>query len=208
MREGDLLVVPVGARLPKVCLKCGARHDITRRKASFTIGTAAKAAGTASGVGGAVLAQALRGLDRTFAVLAFTGVAGMLGVIAWLAQRGAAKVELALPLCASCDAAWTEGEMLRTRFAWALGVSFALLAAGYALYSTPTLGVGGALFVLALVMAIGARLPKRFVSATVAKAEAVSLKVEGAIADDVVARARRRAERRDAQRDEGPDEET
>ncbi len=207
-REGELLVVPTGVTLPKVCLKCGGRHDIVRRKAPYTVGTAGRASAGVGGVIGVVFAQTMRGVDRVVAVLVFTVLIATASAVAWVMQRSATKVELALPLCASCDAAWTEGERQRTGILWGLGGSFVALAAGYALASTVLMAVGGLAFAIAIVVALVLQLPKRFVPALAVKPEAVRLKVAPAIADAVVERARRRAERRAAKDAEPAGEET
>lgn len=206
-RRGDLLVVPSGARLPKVCLKCGARKDVVRREGKYTIGGLGQSGGIVGGAVAAAMGPMLRGMERPTAVAVFGAVIVVLGGGAWLLETNARKHVIALPLCKTCDAAWAEGETLRTRFVAALLASFALLAAGYAFFSTPLLVVGGLLFVLALAMTAAARLPARFVASAGVGAAEVTLRIDPGIADDLVARAKKRAEREAAKSDEA-DEET
>lgn len=194
-RSGELLVVPVDARLPKVCLKCGARKEITRRPHTYAVGSGGQAAGSAGAIGGVVLAQALRSVERWIAVSVFAAVVAGAAIAGWLMHRAAQKVELALPLCATCDAAWTEAESTRNKALIALGAAFATLAVGWGLASGPVLVAGGVLFVVPLVALWAAAPIKRLVRAMAVTKDTVSLAVDGPIADEIVRRAARRAER-------------
>jgi hypothetical protein len=209
-RDGPLLLVPVDARLPKVCLKCGSRHDVVRREHAYPVGTASSsAAGAGSGVVGVVIAQAVRDLDRVVAVAIMSVLVATGLAIAFLVSRGQQKVTIAVPLCTTCDENWTQGETIRTRFLFGLFGSLAILGLGFALDSAAILTSGGLLMVGVFVVALIARIPQRFVHFAKATPEAVTLRVEPAIADDVVSRAAKRAAREAAKNEPADaDEET
>lgn len=198
-------MVPIGTRLPKVCLRCGGRRDMTHRTGRYTLGGLGQSGGAVGGAAGAALAPLLRSLDRTLAVGVFATILVVVGGLAWIADQSARKLELELPLCRTCDAAWEEGLSIRKWVLAGMTGSVALLAAGYAMETTALLYAGGVAFGLVILGALAARLPARFVAATTVKPDSVSLKVRPDVADDVVARATRRAERRAAKDAEAED---
>lgn len=194
-RRGDSLVVPAGTRLPKICLKCGAKKNVVRRERPYTIGGLGQSGGVAGGLVAAAMGPVIRTLDAVTAVGVVTGVAAVLGTGAWLWERSLPKHQLGLPLCETCNAAWTEGEATRTRWLVVLFAAFALGGVGYALSSVPLMFVGGLAVVLAIGLIAAARLPTLFVSSTTVTPTEVHLRVAPEIADVVVARAAKRAER-------------
>lgn len=78
-REGDVLVVPFGATIPDVCLRCGAVDDLVKRRASF---------------------QWTPAWARVLLVLC-----ALPGLVAFLVTTKRAALDV--PLCAPCDARWT-----------------------------------------------------------------------------------------------------
>jgi hypothetical protein len=130
--DGDLLVVSHGARLPDVCVRCGARDDIVRR-----------------------LEVMHHARPWTWLLLCL----GVLGVVAFsLLQRSAGVV---LPICIVCDARWRRIVRLRNWATLAM-LPISLLAFGAfaaeARGVLPAGGGGGALAVLFALVAAWAAL--------------------------------------------------
>lgn len=199
-QQGDLLVVPVGCRLPKLCLKCGTTEGVARRPKTYTVGTASSAAGGIGGVLGASLARSMRDEEPILLVAVVTVIIALVGAGAWLVQRAAKKVELEVPLCDACLSRAAEGELLRTRLLIGLGASFVVLGAGWALSSTPVLVGGGLLFAVALVATFAAKLPSYFLVTPAITEKAVSFKLEPGLAERVLERiARREAKKQKAE---------
>src|SRR5690606_867928 len=85
--EGDLLVVHESARIPKVCVKCGATKDVTRHEIAFAVGHAASGAGLAGGAIGAAVASTLRNAFRDEPASMALVLAVLLGaviLVAWI----------------------------------------------------------------------------------------------------------------------------
>lgn len=199
-QQGDLLVVPVGCRLPKLCLKCGTTDGVERRPKTYSVGTAGGAVGGIGGVLGASLARSMRDEEPIVLVGVVTVIIALVAAGAWLIQRAAKKVELEVPLCDACLARTAEGELLRTRLLVGLGASFVVLGAGWAMSSTPILVGGGLLFVVALVATFAAKLPSYFLAAPAITEKAVSFKLEPGLAERVLERiARREAKKKKAE---------
>jgi hypothetical protein len=121
--EGELVVVPPDGVLPPICVRCGARHDLTSTPSTFLQGTSGSAGGAIGGAIGAGIAA----MGRQAAVLYLLGVVVIVVVIALLVreQASAPKVTLDLPLCGTC-----ERELAAVRLTWrGLGGAILILLA-------------------------------------------------------------------------------
>ncbi|MBX3186134.1 MAG: hypothetical protein KF819_03925 [Labilithrix sp.] len=123
---GDVLVVGKGARLPPVCLKCGARDGVSHRHTKFS----------------------WTPVWARLSVLLCT----LLGLIAILVTTK--KGELGVPLCVSCNARWTAGRnaviggvvmfvggILLLRVGDDPTIGFGVLGVGFVAFLALTLGV-------------------------------------------------------------------
>lgn len=168
--DRDELLVAPEARLPLTCLKCGARNQpkgkVTRRKE--TLLQADTRSGIVSGLGGAMVAQAMRSFPDSAAAI-LVGATLVLAPLVWLLHHKTPRQVVELPLCTSCNARWSQGVMFRRAF---VGAMVLLLAVGAVavlgeLLPVKTVAVvGGVAFVLVLLAAVSAKLPARFVTAT------------------------------------------
>ena len=121
--EGELVVVPPDGRLPPICVRCGARHDLTATSSTFVHGTSGSAGGA---IGGAIGASTVA-MGKQATALYLVGAVVILVVIALLVreQANAPKVTLDVPLCATC-----ERDLAAVRRTWrALGVVILVLVA-------------------------------------------------------------------------------
>jgi hypothetical protein len=162
MGAGPTWVVDADRKIPPVCLKCGTTEGISRRQERFTVSPAARGVGVTGGAAGAVVANATRhDSDLLLPLIAVIGA--VLGIVVWILNTTAKRVELALPLCAACSDRWKTGVVIRRWLLFALGVAAVCLIGGLASHSVP-MGVAGgvALFVM-IAVAIAAKLPARFV---------------------------------------------
>jgi hypothetical protein len=99
--EGELVVVPPDGRLPPICVRCGARHDLTTTPSTFAHTTTSSAGGA---IGGAIGAGTVA-MGRQATVLYLVGAVVIVVVIAFLVRESAnaPKVTLDLPLCGRCE---------------------------------------------------------------------------------------------------------
>ncbi len=169
VERGEVLVAP-NARLPLTCFKCGARNvpkgKVTRRKE--TLLQTDTRSGIVSGLGGAMVAQAMRSFPESAAMI-LLGATLVLAPVVWVLHHKTPRQAVELPLCASCNARWSQGIFLRRAFLGALLLGLALGAACVLgeLVPVKTVAVGGGVaFVLVLLGAVSAKLPARFVTAT------------------------------------------
>ena len=121
--EGDLLVVPPNAPLPKICLRCGTKKALTYQPITFAVQSSATTGGAVGGAVGATLA-ALGRQNTIFYLIGGVVVLGVIGLVIHQAQR-ADKVEVDGPFCATC-----EDELRAIRVQWRAmgGVILALVA--------------------------------------------------------------------------------
>jgi hypothetical protein len=112
--QGALLHAPVGSRLPKVCLRCGASREVRRRAETFVVGT-----GQAVPIGGSVLgvtvAMSIRAAfpDRPMLqALAILVISAVVIPLALLWNRSLARVSIAVPLCPPCEEAAERAQQL------------------------------------------------------------------------------------------------
>ncbi len=194
--ERDELLVAPGARLPLTCLKCGARNQpkgkVTRR--TEMVLQADTRTGIVSGLGGAVVAQAMRSFPESAAAI-LVGATLLLAPVVWMFHRKTPRQVVELPLCNSCNARWSQGVLLRRAFTatMVLGLAAGAVAVLGELVPTKTVAVvGGAAFVLVLLSAVVAKLPARFVTATRIGPQGAWLK--GAHPDALTRLARARAD--------------
>ncbi|MBN8614487.1 MAG: hypothetical protein J0L92_28060 [Deltaproteobacteria bacterium] len=191
-----MLCARTDGTIPKVCLLCGATKDVVRRTQEYPIGASYGAgAGAGGGVVGALVAQSLRGIDRMLAAMVITGIVVVVAIGAWMAHRATPRVAMALPLCTRCDARWAEGEQRRTWFVLALGVFLLLTVVGIALDAMWLLGAGLALVLGLVLFARATDQAKRFVQVGFVQKDEIGLRLSKEIAEMIVERARRRAEK-------------
>lgn len=127
------------------------------------------------------------------------------GIGAWIVHERTPKVTLRLPLCGPCDARLEEG--LRWRNALLAGVGAFVLVGGWGIVadSNALLLTAVGIFVATLILAFAAKIPARMVQAAYAKEREVALKLDAAVAEDVVARAERARARREQEASEADD---
>lgn len=115
-----LFVVDCERTIPRVCLKCASTKDVVRREARGP--TYGAAVGAAVGVVsvGVVSATPLSTATLVGAVLGS-------GLIAWVVHLATARVHLRLPLCESCNAAWSAGVRYRVGILAGWGILVAIL---------------------------------------------------------------------------------
>ncbi len=121
--DGDLLVVPPNVSVPKICLRCGTKKELTFQPVTFAEQTNAMAGGAVGGAFGATLVA----LGRQNQVLYLVGGAVGLVVIGLMVRQAqnAPKVEVDVPLCGACDA---ELRTIRTRWRTMGGLMLGLVA--------------------------------------------------------------------------------
>jgi hypothetical protein len=168
--ERDEVLVAPDARLPLTCLKCGARNHpkgkVTRRRE--TLLQADTRSGIVSGLGGALVAQAMRSFPQSAGMI-LLGATVVLAPVVWFLHHKTPRQVVELPLCTSCDARWSQGVIFRRAFvgAMVLGLAAGVAAVLGELLPMKTVAVGGGVaFVLVLLAAVTAKLPARFVTAT------------------------------------------
>lgn len=157
-------VVDLEKKIPPVCLKCAARDHVERRESRLAVGTGGQAVGALGGIVGAMIANVARNDPSLFLplVLGALVLVAMIGLIAHYRTR---RIDLALPLCSSCRAAWDDGERYRTGLLVGIALSVGLLIFGKWAEMSTAMIAGGGVFVLTLVVAIPLKLPKRFITA-------------------------------------------
>lgn len=173
--------------LPPVCLKCASTNEIVRRPESLGIVTpAARSMGLVGGLIGASVASMVRN-DKELLVplLAVIGVGVV--VFAVYSQRTSRRVDVTLPLCASCDAAWSKAKAARPLFLGAFIVSAVLVLAGLATEAKPLLLVAGALFFGVCLYAVVTKPAARYVIATNAEGPRVTLSQVSSLAIERIA---------------------
>jgi hypothetical protein len=145
MVEGELVVVPPDGVLPPICVRCGARHDLTSTPSTFVHGTTGSAGGAVGGAIGAGVAA----MGRQSTVLYLVGGIVIVVVIALLVreQSRAPKVTLDLPLCGVC-----ERELAAVRRTWrGLGGAILVLLALALVLALLQVFVGAGLAVVGMI---------------------------------------------------------
>ncbi|MBZ0120494.1 MAG: hypothetical protein K8H88_26110 [Sandaracinaceae bacterium] len=97
-----LFVVDCERTIPRVCLKCASTKHVVRREVRGP--TSGAAVGAVVGVVSVGVVSATR-LSTATLLGALLGS----GLIAWVVHLATARVRLRLPLCESCNAAWSAG---------------------------------------------------------------------------------------------------
>ena len=188
-----LLAVPVEGKIPGVCLKCAARHDIVRRDVKLaTGGNTAVAGGALGGVVGAVTMNIARN-DPALAAALVVGALVVIGIVGWVIHVQTKRVALSLPLCRACDEAWSTGLYQRNVLLGAILLSGVGVFAGVFGHEKLFTVLGGIGFAVALLSAFVLRPVKRFITARGDAGEYVFL--AGAARDVPAAIAARRAEK-------------
>jgi hypothetical protein len=207
---GESLAARVGGRIPKVCLKCGATKEITRRDQDFVLGTAGAMGASGGAVIGVAVAASLRSgplrddpmLQVVIIVVVFAIAIGL--ALAWNARQK--RVTLALPLCPACNESWNDGLRIRKQLLVGIAAMGVLVLVGIATEAMLFMGLGMVVFLIVLAVAVGAKIPARMIQAEWAKEREVALKIDRAIADKVVEKARKREEKKLAREDAAEDE--
>lgn len=114
-RQGDLLVVPHGARLAPICVDCATRDGVAPRIVEMShVPTRARViAASVTVIGWLACLAALE--SRTLAFL-LPLLFGANVVLARLTRRGL----VTLPVCATCDVRWARAARAKNRAAFAL----------------------------------------------------------------------------------------
>lgn len=189
------MVVHERARIPKVCVKCGATKDVSRHEISFAVGHAASGAGLASGAIGAGVASVLRNTFRDepglmALVLAFLLVGGSL--VAWVVSTRTPKIHLRVPLCEEHGARLDRARRNRTGLLVALGVASVIILAGMGAEAWLVVSLGLVLLFAAVAYALATGMRGAWVAARWAKDEHVALVVDPYTAEKIVERAAKR----------------
>lgn len=200
--KGALLVVPEGARIPKVCLKCGAKKGVVRREQTFVVGAMGKSSpwlGAVVGVGAASMIRNLFREDLGLQVLAIVVICAVAAVVALALNAAARKVTLSLPLCAEHDAAIELARRRRVPVLAGLGLALALGLGGMAGESVMVAVLGVALLILVVVAARAMRMNEAWVHAGAVTDDHVALRVDPAVAKSIAERAEKREAKRAAE---------
>lgn len=153
--EGVELVLRDDPALPSVCLQCGSRKDVTFSERTLTTNNQGMAGGAAGGIVGSIVAQTAK-RDVLLAVLLGAGIAGVVGLIVYLAFKPKPDqiVRAALPYCTPCE---DKGRAAISRARWmGIGALAAIALAGIAATQRAWLVVAvcSAAFVAVLIIAI------------------------------------------------------
>ena len=149
--------------LPQLCLKCATEEDVLVRHERFAIGAPSTATGALSGILGAVVAQQAR-RDKALLLPLVGVVLGAVLVVAWIGKSRTKYAELDVPLCKVHDAEWAEGVVLRRNvMIFLLGGAVGAIV-GWALDVPFLLGTGIAAFLGSIILAVTAKLQRRFVA--------------------------------------------
>jgi hypothetical protein len=165
--------------------------------------------GAFGGVMGAAIASTMRNA-RELIVPAIVGAGVVVGLVAWVVHLRTPRVDLKLPLCANCNDAWARGVSYRRGLLAALGAVGVGAALGFSLDEMAIVALMRLAFVIVLVVAVGMKLPPRFITARRLVDTRVHLFGVGAGVPDAIrqrraARAAKKAARRDASASESDD---
>jgi uncharacterized membrane protein YhiD involved in acid resistance len=116
-------------------------------------------------------------------------------VVALVAHRATPRVAMELPLCTRCDGRWAEAEGRRVWFLAAVGLFFALGLAGLALDAIALMVAGLAVILGAVAFAKMTDQAKRFAQVGFVQKDEVGFRVSAEIAQTIVDRAKRRADK-------------
>lgn len=199
--DGDLLVVRAGARIPKVCVKCGATQGVSRRDHAFALGSYGAGAGAAGGVVGAMLASTLRHTFRDEPGMQAAIIGGLLALVcvgAWVAQRMTPTLHLDVPLCGEHHARFDRAMQHRTWLLLAFAIAGVVLVFGIGVSSLALIGLAVVLAIGAIAAAFAAAMPKAWIPVRWAKDREVALALDPEITKKILERAERRARKADA----------
>jgi len=188
------LVVDAEKRLPAICLKCGARKHIVRRNERLTAATSTQGLGAVGGVCGFMVARAMRDDPVVGALILGGTLAGSI-VVSYIIHSRAPHVELALPLCATCNATWRVGLWVRRAVLGMVGAACVALGVGFFAHETAAYITGAVLLAGMIVVALAFRLRDRFVHAATIQGSRVVLRGVSADAGKSIAARLRLAER-------------
>lgn len=199
--EGDLLVVRAGVRIPKVCVKCGATKDVSRRDQAFAAGAQGASAGAAGGVVGVMVANVVRNAFRDepgmqAAIIATVFVVVCIGAV--IVQRVTPKVHLELPLCGQHRAQLDAALQHRTWLLLALGLAGVVLVFAIGVSNLWLMGLALVIMLGAIGAAFALAMPKAWIKAKWAKDDHVALDLEPGLATKILERAEKRAKQSQA----------
>jgi hypothetical protein len=198
--EGDVLVVPEGARIPKVCVRCGATTNIVRREQTYAMGSASTTPWLGGAIGAGVAAFARNvfrdrlGLQALFIVVVITAAI----VFAVVVHKTARKITLSVPLCPEHDAAIERATRARIPVLGGIGLGLAIALAGMGVDSMGTVLFGMALFGIVLVVALATRMKDAWIPVAGVKEDGVRLRVGVDLAKSLASRAEKREAKRAA----------
>jgi hypothetical protein len=160
------IAVDLDKRLPRVCFKCAATENLVRRPEVLMVTSqSARNTGMVGGAMGAVVASMMRNSKELLVpLLAVLGVAVV--VFSVYTSKTARRVDVAIPLCASCDERWSKAKAARPFLLAALIASALGLLLGMASESKGLLIGAGALFFALCVYAVVAKPAAAYVGAT------------------------------------------
>ena len=191
-------MVRAGARIPKLCVKCGATKDVSRREQAFAVGTRGASAGAAGGVVGVMVANVVRNAFRDepgmqAAIIAAVFVVVCIGAV--VVQRATPKVHLEVPLCGQHLAQLDAALQHRTWLLLALGLAGVLLVFAIAVSNVWLMGLALVIMLGAIGAAFALGMPKAWIKAKWAKDDQVALDLEPGLATKFLERAEKRAKK-------------
>lgn len=190
------MIVHERARIPKVCVKCGATKDVARHEVVFAVGHAASGAGLAGGAIGAGVASTLRNMFRDEPALMALVLAVLLAggsLVAWIVSTRTAKIPLQVPLCEEHGARLDRARRHRAGLLLALGIAAVLMLLGLGAEAWLVVVLGLVLIFAALAYVLATGMRSAWVAARWAKDEHVALVVGHDTAKKIVRRAEKRA---------------
>lgn len=199
--QGELLVVPEGARIPKVCLKCGATKEVVRNEQSYIVSAIGRAGPWVGGAIGAGTASVVRNVFRddwamqAIAIGVICVAAAGIGVVVHVGSR---KVTLELPLCTEHDAKLAAARRNRVPFVGGAVLALSAMLLGMGMESVAVAALGGVLLVVLIVAARAAKMHEAWVHAAAVTEEHVALRVGEDLARSIAERAEKRAAKKAA----------
>lgn len=199
--QGELLVVPEGARIPKVCLKCGATKAVVRSEQSYIVSAIGRAGPWVGGAIGAGTASVIRNVFRddwamqAIAIGVICVAAAVIGVVVHVGSR---KVTLQLPLCTEHDAKLAAARRHRVPLVGGAVLALCAMLLGMGMESVAVAALGGVLLVGLIVAARAAKMHEAWVNAAAVSDEHVALRVGEDLARSIAERAEKRAAKKKA----------
>jgi hypothetical protein len=169
------IAVDLEERLPRVCFKCAATHEIVRRPEVLTVTSqSARNMGMVGGAIGAGAASIMRNSKELLVPLLGVLAVGLV-IFSVYTNKTARRVEVAIPLCVACDQRWSKAKGARPFFLVAFIASALAVLLGMASENKALLIGGGVLFFAVCIYAVVTKPAAAFVGATWAEGSRVVL---------------------------------